>query len=105
MKVQVCRDVTLASERILCVEIFHRRFFAWVDGSPAVGYRAHVSRHLDKDWWLITRSGQYARHVPNDWQASAPGGAGSAPDGSAPDGSAPGVDGGPAIPGEPDVPQ
>jgi hypothetical protein len=73
MKVQICRDVSLASERILCVEIFHRRFFAWVDGSPAVGYRAHVSRHLDKDWWLITRSGQYARLVPPDWQAGVPG--------------------------------
>lgn len=72
MKVQICRDVTLASERILCVEVFHRRFFAWVDGSPAVGYRAHVSRSLDKDWWLITKSGQYSRQVPPDWQASAP---------------------------------
>jgi hypothetical protein len=86
VKVQVCRDVTLASERILCVEIFHHRFFAWVDGSPSVGYRAHVSRSLVKDWWLITRSGQYSRLVPNDWQASAP-------DGSAPDG-----DGGPGQP-------
>jgi hypothetical protein len=72
VKVQICRDVTLASERILCVEVFHRRFFAWVDGSPAVGYRAHVSRSLDKDWWLITKSGQYSRQVPPDWQASAP---------------------------------
>jgi hypothetical protein len=92
VKVQICRDVTLASERILCVEIFHRKFFAWVDGSPAVGYRAHVSRHLDKDWWLITRSGQYSRLVPNDWQASAT-------DDTAPGSTAPGS------PGEPDGPQ
>lgn len=74
MKLQICRDVTLASERILCVEIFHRRYYAWVDGSPAVGYRPHISRSLVKDWWLITKSGQYARHVPLDWQASVPDG-------------------------------
>ncbi|MEP7024254.1 MAG: hypothetical protein ABJB47_10730 [Actinomycetota bacterium] len=64
MKLRVCRDVTLASERILFVEVFHRRFYAWVDGSPAVDYRVHVSRYLVKDWWLITKSGQHSRQVP-----------------------------------------
>jgi hypothetical protein len=93
MKVQICRDVTLASERILCVEIFHHRFYAWVDGSPTVGYRAHVSRSLDTDWWLITKSGQYSRQVPPDWQASAP-------DSGEPGGGEPGG-GEPGEPGEP----
>jgi len=61
VKLLVCRDRTLASETILYARLFGREFYAWLDGSPAVGYRLHVSRSLFSDWWQLDRRGSYSR--------------------------------------------
>ena len=72
MKAQICRDPALASERILYLQLFHHEYYGWVSGSWVVGYRVHFSRHLIKDWWLVSRRGRYSRQVPAEWKAQVP---------------------------------
>jgi hypothetical protein len=61
MRLSFCRDKTLAEETILYVQLFGQEFYAWFEGSPAIGSRFFVSRQLAKDWWLLTRRGSYSR--------------------------------------------
>jgi hypothetical protein len=61
MRLNFCRDKTLAEETIVYVGLFGREFYAWFEGSPAIGSRFFVSRQLAKDWWLLTRRGSYSR--------------------------------------------
>jgi hypothetical protein len=72
MKMQLCRDPVLASERILYIKLFRHEYYGWVSGSWVIGYRVHFSRQLGKDWWLVTKRGTYSRQVSPDWEAEAP---------------------------------
>jgi hypothetical protein len=72
MKAQICRDPVLASERILYLQLFQHEYYGWISGSWVVGYRVHFSRHLIKDWWLVSRRGSYSRQVPAEWKAQVP---------------------------------
>jgi hypothetical protein len=77
MRLSFCRDKTLAGETILYIRMFGREFYAWVEGSPAIGYRFHMSRYLAKDWWLLSRRGSYSRstyrRLPSEsWKSRSP---------------------------------
>jgi hypothetical protein len=77
MRLRFCRDKTLAEEAILYIRLFGQEFYAWWEGSPAIGYRFFVSRQLAKDWWLLTRRGSYSRstyrRLPSEsWQSRSP---------------------------------
>src|SRR5262245_12907622 len=60
MKLRICRDKTLASETILCIQISGREYYAWIEGSPAIGYRPHFSQSLLGVWWQLDRWGSYS---------------------------------------------
>jgi hypothetical protein len=61
VKLRICRDKTLASETILYVQITGRDYYAWIEGSPAIGYRPHFSQSLLGEWWQLDRRGSYSR--------------------------------------------
>lgn len=71
MKLWLYRDVTLAQERILYLQILGIKRYGWLEGSPAVGYRLHFSRYLCKDWWTVIGAGRYIRLIPDNWRACA----------------------------------
>jgi hypothetical protein len=77
MMLRLCRDKALANETILCLRVAGREFYAWVEGSPAMGYRLHVSRSLLGRWWQLDRMGAYSRasyrrEPEESWAGSAP---------------------------------
>lgn len=78
MKLRICRDKTLASETILCIQISGREYYAWIEGSPAIGYRPHFSQSLLGVWWQLDRWGSYSRRsyrrLPSEtWASVEPG--------------------------------